>query len=266
MCGAKNRVDEGSESKLRAVCGACGAELPRASYHWTHPSEPVAQSPRRRSSRGRWQLIALGLVLSFGAIFAYGMARRIFRPRQPVVDRSLRAAATRQDAPHASPSLTPSAASYEPGRAGSAVDGEEGLPVPAVAQSTRAIVRPANGFNIAPPQGPKGRRFFRIDNPYEVDMTVKLVESETQQVRRFFYVRAHSTVTVNNLAPAIYLLYLSTGRDLDQNTRLFTRDLSYSEIREPLDFRTRNRWVQLTESIGGTLHKSTIDERDFANR
>ncbi len=84
----------------------------------------------------------------------------------------------------------------------------------------RVPVSLANGANIAPPQGPRGNKYLRIINETDSDVAVKLVESTTGKTRRFFYVRAHSRVTIRGIGNEECQLRYSSGTDWDKQTLL----------------------------------------------
>lgn len=123
-----------------------------------------------------------------------------------------------------------------------------------------------NGAAIAPPQGPRGKRFLKLINDFDSDVAVKLVENTTGKTRRFFYVRANSRTTVSSIAGEDCRLFFSTGEDWDAENRKFLRNAIYNEFELTLNFRRTNYSISLKPSINGTVPVEPIDEEKFADK
>jgi len=130
----------------------------------------------------------------------------------------------------------------------------------------RAPVSLANGANIAPPQGPRGKMSSIIINETDSDAAVKLVESASGKTRRFVYVRAHSRITIRGIAGEECRLRFATGTDWDAASRKFLSDAAYSEFETALNFRRINYSVKLKPSIAGNTPVDSIDEEKFADK
>jgi hypothetical protein len=127
-----------------------------------------------------------------------------------------------------------------------------------------------NGTNIVEGVGPSGHGTLTIENGTSYDATVKLAEED--QVRRWVYVRARSTVTLKAVGPCSCRVLFSFGADWD-NARLgFTRDRTFSKFEDVFEFteyRLGNEIRYGTFSI--TLHPvplgqartRKIDESEF---
>ncbi|MDQ3742783.1 MAG: hypothetical protein M3444_00085 [Acidobacteriota bacterium] len=132
---------------------------------------------------------------------------------------------------------------------------------------SRPHARPANGKELTPPQGPKGRGRLTIVNPGPYDIAVKLVESQSMQPRRFFYVHAGNRATVQNISTGLYYILLSEGTDWDSDTQRFLRDQSFTKFAESFDFRLHPyQIVELQPDPSGELHSLSIGEDEFKNK
>ncbi len=97
-------------------------------------------------------------------------------------------------------------------------------------------------------------------------MAVKLVESTTGKTRRFFYVRAHSRVTIRGIGTEECRLRYSSGTDWDAESRKFLRDRSFDEFENVLNFRRINYSVSLKPSLAGNAPVNPINEETFEDK
>lgn len=198
--------------------------------------------------------IAARIVFVIGLITVVGY-RLVYNPASVEVARSSVAspspAASIKPQPSASPEYN-----YAPLKAAP----------PFYVRPERAPVSLANGANIAPPQGPRGRMYSTIINETDSDAAIKLVESASGKTRRFVYVRANSRVTIRGIAREECRLRFATGTDWDAESRKFLSDAAYSEFENALNFRRTNYSVRLKSSILGNAPVDSIDEEKFADK
>lgn len=268
---------------LRCVCGetyfaaarhvgsyvkcSCGAALliksvpPAVNFN----NEINAQSYKRTGKSAAWKSFFSGFSKGnarVGAKIAFVLGlmllvsyRLIYNPASIEVARSSVAspspAASIKPLPSASPEY-----SYAPLK----------VTPPIYEESERVPVSLANGANIAPPQGPRGKMYSTIINETDSDAAVKVVESASGKTRRFVYVRANSRVTIRGIAREECRLRFATGTDWDAESRKFLSRAAYSEFETALNFRRLNYSVKLKPSILGNTPVDSIDEEKFADK
>lgn len=143
---------------------------------------------------------------------------------------------------------------------------------------TRVPVSLANGTEITPPRGERGLGKLTIKNGTTRDAAAKLVtgsaDPKSWQTRRFVYVRANDTVTIENIAAGTYRLAFIAGVDWDESGHRFLREVSASLFdetfefkEEPVDGGTRfSTWdVSLNPVVGGTGKTTVLPEGAFGS-
>lgn len=127
-----------------------------------------------------------------------------------------------------------------------------------------------NGTEIVEPSGPEGHGELAIENGTSFDATVKLADGN--QVRRWVYVKAKSTVMLKAIGPCSCRVLFASGVDWDNARLRFTRDQSFTRFEDGFEFqesRVGNKYK--TSGFRITLHPvfqgqapiHKIDEKEF---
>lgn len=96
-----------------------------------------------------------------------------------------------------------------------------------------------NGTEIKNRLRLEGRGELTIKNGTSFDAIVNLVEPRTKWVVRSFYVQSGKNFVEKSIAPGIYEIYFSTGRDWDAKTRSFHDDAIYGRFERRIEFYER---------------------------
>lgn len=127
-----------------------------------------------------------------------------------------------------------------------------------------------NGTEIVEPSGPEGHGKLTIDNGTSYDATVKLADGN--QVRRWVYVKAKSTVTLKAIGPCSCRVLFASGVDWDNARLRFTRDQSFTRFEDGFEFRESrlgNEYrasgfrITLHPVFQGQAPTQKIDEKEF---
>lgn len=116
-------------------------------------------------------------------------------------------------------------------------------------------IRLRTGANIWEPVQTAGRGTLQINNGTGYDAAVTLLDVDTDEVRRFVYIRAHETTRLVGISPCQGRLFFALGLNWDAATEEFLENVNYSVFEELLKFtesRTENGIEWATYSV--TLH------------
>lgn len=97
--------------------------------------------------------------------------------------------------------------------------------------------------------------YFDIELGGELDMAIKILDTESDRVIRYVYVPAGSITTVNELPAGKYYLKLTYGKDWmefnDGNTITgkFTRETNYERSTSVFDFGSKNSLEAISYSL-----------------
>jgi hypothetical protein len=104
------------------------------------------------------------------------------------------------------------------------------------AQSGLPAVSLSNGTEIKSRLRLEGHGELTLKNGTSFDAIVNVVEPQSRSVVRSFYVQAGKTFVEKNIAPGMYHVYFSTGKDWDSATRSFQDNALYGRFERPIDF------------------------------
>jgi hypothetical protein len=138
----------------------------------------------------------------------------------------------------------------------------------------KAGVSLGNGTEIKNRLRLEGRGELTINNGTSFDAIVNLVEPRTNWVVRSFYVQAGKSFVEKSIAPGIYEIYFSTGRDWDTKTRSFRDDAIYGRFERRIEFyekedpftgkvEFRGYEVTLQAVEGGDMTCLPVDKQTF---
>jgi hypothetical protein len=105
--------------------------------------------------------------------------------------------------------------------------------------AVKLAVSLGNGTEIKNRLRLEGRGELTINNGTSFDAIVNLVEPRTNWVVRSFYVQAGKNFVEKSIAPGIYEIYFSTGKDWDMKTRSFRDDAIYGRFERRIEFYER---------------------------
>jgi hypothetical protein len=97
----------------------------------------------------------------------------------------------------------------------------------------------SNGTEIKSRLRLEGRGELTIKNGTSFDAIVNVVEPRSNWVVRSFYVQAGKNFVEKNIAPGVYEIYFSTGKDWDSKTRSFHDDALYGRFERSIEFYER---------------------------
>jgi hypothetical protein len=141
-----------------------------------------------------------------------------------------------------------------------------GSPNPAPApQNGLSAVSLSNGTEIKNRLRLEGHGELTLKNGTSFDAIVNVVEPRGRSVVRSFYVQAGKTFVEKNIAPGIYQVYFSTGKDWDSRTRSFQDDALYGRFERQIDFyETENPLTRNMEFRGYSVTLQYVEGGDEA--
>ena len=123
----------------------------------------------------------------------------------------------------------------------------------------------SNGTEIKNRLRLEGRGELTIKNGTSFDAIVNLVEPKTNWVVRSFYVQSGKNFVEKSIAPGIYEIYFSTGRDWDSKTRGFHDDAIYGRFERRIEFYERqDPFTGEIEFRGYEVTLQAVDGGDMA--
>jgi hypothetical protein len=111
-----------------------------------------------------------------------------------------------------------------------------------------------------------------IENGGSEDAAVTLTGDETNLPVLTMYVRSGESFTAKEIPDGAYQIYITSGRDWDENARLFTRECQFYKFDEPAGFTTTSDTtgysstaykITLTPVPGGDASVSPVDPESF---
>lgn len=132
------------------------------------------------------------------------------------------------------------------------------------ADNTACGINDTGGSSTSLPNGTeirKRRRVSRdgdleVQNGASTDAVVYLVDFNTKELVRNFYVQANNAFTESNIAPGVYRLVFATGRGWNSGTRSFDRCAAYRQFDETLDYSESK--AQATGRVGSWHYRATL--------
>jgi hypothetical protein len=122
-----------------------------------------------------------------------------------------------------------------------------------------------NGTEIKNRLRLEGRGELTINNGTSFDAIVNLVEPRTNWVVRSFYVQAGKNFVEKSIAPGIYEIYFSTGKDWDSKTRSFRDDAIYGRFERRIEFYEKeDPFTGKVEFRGYEVTLQAVDGGDMA--
>lgn len=122
-----------------------------------------------------------------------------------------------------------------------------------------------NGTEIKSRLRLEGHGELTLKNETSFDSIAILVDPRTRSVVRSFYVQASKSFVEKNIAPGIYQLYFSTGKDWDSRTRSFQDDVIYGRFERQINFYERqDSLTGNTEFRGYTITLQYVEGGDEA--
>jgi hypothetical protein len=124
-----------------------------------------------------------------------------------------------------------------------------------------------NNTNITAPQGTQGSGVLKVINGSPRDAAIKLVDRASGTTLRFVYVRGNQSVQITGIGTYRCILKYTTGSNWNSNTRRFSKNVSFYQFPEILNFsrgRQRVTYQATLHSVNnGNTVPRTIDEREF---
>lgn len=118
----------------------------------------------------------------------------------------------------------------------------------------------------------RGRGTLKVINGTGNAAAVKLVDSRTGETRHFVRIGAHDEITIRGISPCSCILKATTGTDWDQRAGRFTRNRTFFQFNDRLEFRetrTSNgvEWSNYTATLhpvsNGRALTTPISESSF---
>jgi hypothetical protein len=138
----------------------------------------------------------------------------------------------------------------------------------------RAASGLSNGTEIKSRLWLDGCGELNIKNGTPYDAIVNLVDHRTRRLVRSFYVQSDKNFVEKNIAPGIYEIYFSTGKDWDSRSLSFNYDASYARLERQIEYTERadpltgqiayrgyNVTLEATE--GGEVTSFPVDKQTF---
>jgi hypothetical protein len=138
----------------------------------------------------------------------------------------------------------------------------------------RAASGLSNGTEIKSRLWLDGSGELNIKNGTPYDAIVNLVDHHTRRLVRSFYVQSDKNFVEKNIAPGVYEIYFSTGKEWDARSLTFTYDASYARLERQIEYTEkadpltgqvayRGYQVTLEATEGGEVTSFPVDKQTF---
>lgn len=131
-------------------------------------------------------------------------------------------------------------------------------PVPFVPKGQTAS-RPTNGQMMSSPDSLQGDGLFKITNELDDDMVTAVLEVNGK-LQRIVYVWARNQVYLDKLPPGVYKIFIATGANWDEQSKIFSDRYYTEEIDKPIMYPER-AYIAGKTSMKRQLVVSKSDKR-----